>query len=90
MKLSKDSKSRRITCASDVSIQTSIVAVILIQEIEWAGLGLATAAFPSRGCQGLWGIVATGVGKHILKGLGPLHSVVQALQSPQFLQEMQD
>ena len=94
-KLSKNSKLHRITCASDVcsssfSLQTSIVAVILIQEIEWTGFGQSTAALPSWGCERLWGIVATGVCEHILKGLGPLDSVVQALQSPQFLQEVQD
>ncbi len=91
----ENSKSRRITCAPDVcssffSRQTSIVAVILIQEVEWTGLGQPTAALPSWGCQGLWCIVAPGVYEHILKGLGPLDSVVQALQSPQFLQEVQD
>lgn len=68
----------------------SIVAIVLIQQVERTRLGLSTTTVPRRSTQSLGRVAAGHVAKHRLEGLGPLHAVVEPFELPQFLQEVQD
>lgn len=68
----------------------SIVAVVLVQEVERTRLRLSTTTVPGRSAQGLGRVAAGHVAKYRFEGFGPLHAVVEPFQFPQFLQEVQD
>jgi hypothetical protein len=70
-------------------LQVRIVALILVQEIKRLGLRSGAATVPDGRAQRLGGVGARPVREDVLEGLGPLHPIVQALQVPELLQEMQ-
>lgn len=68
----------------------SIIVVVLVQQIERVGLGLATSTNP-HGCGQLSRSIRSSVAlEDVLEGLGPLHAVVHPFQFPQVLQEVQE
>lgn len=69
-------------------LQLSVIRIVLVQSVERTWLRLATATVPSGCRQSLGRIGAAIVSEDRLESLGPLHTVVQALQTPEILQEM--
>lgn len=72
-------------------VKSSIITIILIQLIERFGLRLRTrTANPLRRGQIEHGVLSGRVLENVLERLGPLDPVVQALESPQVLQKVQE
>lgn len=62
----------------------------MVEQVESLGLRIAGTSLPDGAGQFLETAVGLhGVGEDVLKGLGPLDTVVQTLETPQVLQEMQ-
>lgn len=73
-----------------LSRATDVVTIVLVQAVKGLRLGLSTAAVPGRGPEGFGRVTTVLVAEDVLEGLSPLHPVVEALQTPQLLQEVQD
>lgn len=71
-------------------IEILVIVIILVQLVVWIRLRLPAAAVPGRRRQFLRRVVALLAREDVLERLGPLHPVVQSLQTPQFLKEVQE
>lgn len=70
--------------------QLLIILLILIQQIKRRWLRPRTSTNPLRHRQAARAIRPHRITKHILKRLRPLHAIIQPLEPPQVLQEVQE
>lgn len=71
-------------------LQVRVVIVVLVQLVERLGLRAGAAAVPRRRGQGHGRVFALLVCEDVLEGLGPLDTVVEALEFPELLEEVQE
>lgn len=71
-------------------VQLSIVAVRLVELVESLRLGLTRTADPDRSRQLLDRVGPHRILEDILEGLCPLNTIVQTLEVPEVLQEVQE